>query len=328
VNVSELGEFALIERLAKVIDAPAPEGLIVGIGDDAAVWRTGDSLAMATTDTLVEGVHFLPGLTPWRDLGWKALAVNVSDIAAMGGAPLFALVTLAAPRQTDIAHCDELYAGLGECAREYGVTIAGGDIVRASEFSITVALIGRAEMCDGKPLLLRRDCARAGDEIAVTGCLGDSAAGLLRLKDGTPTTDSLVQAHLRPHPPLQAAQEAARLGVVCGIDISDGLTQDLGHVCQRSNLGADVRADALPISEALRSSFPEKALSLACTGGEDYQMLFTGPSDIIERLRSAAISPVTVIGKMTSAGERRAGVFDAAGEEIRFESWGWDHLRT
>src|SRR3990172_5808694 len=141
VKVSDLGEFGLIQRLAAAVGAQPPESLIVGIGDDAAAWRAGDSVLLATTDTLVEGVHFLPNLAPWRDLGWKALAVNVSDIAAMGGQPLFALVTLALPPETDVADIDDLYAGLNDCAAEYAVTIAGGDVVRAPQFAITVALL-------------------------------------------------------------------------------------------------------------------------------------------------------------------------------------------
>src|SRR3972149_1913022 len=133
VDVSDIGEFGLIERLAKAVGASKPEGLIVGIGDDAAAWRVNGAVMLATTDTLVEGVHFLPGRTPWADLGWKALAVNVSDIAAMGGEPQYALVTLGLPPETPVQGVDELYEGLRECAREYGVAVAGGDVVRGPQ---------------------------------------------------------------------------------------------------------------------------------------------------------------------------------------------------
>jgi thiamine-monophosphate kinase len=183
-SVGELGEFGLIERLAAVVGAEVPADLILGIGDDAAAWWVGEQVLLATTDTLVEGVHFLPEFAPWVDVGWKALAVNVSDIAAMGGEPLFALVTLALPPGSEVAFAEELYGGLMECAREYGVTVAGGDVVRAPQVSVTVALIGRAQMREGEPLLMRRDGAKAGDVIAVTGTLGDSAAGLWRLRKG------------------------------------------------------------------------------------------------------------------------------------------------
>ncbi len=142
MNVSDLGEFGLIDRLAKAVGASAPDSLIVGIGDDAAAWRLGDSVALATTDTLVEGVHFLPGRVPWRDLGWKALAVNVSDIAAMGGTAQFALVTLALPPETSVEDVDALYAGMRECGEEYGVAVVGGDVVRATQAMISVPSSG------------------------------------------------------------------------------------------------------------------------------------------------------------------------------------------
>jgi len=326
MNVSDLGEFALIDRLAAVGATP-PESLIVGIGDDAAAWRSGDAIVLATTDSLVAGVHFLPDRTPWRDVGWKALVVNVSDIAAMGGTPQFALVTLGLPPDTPVAAVDDLYAGLRECAVEYGVAIAGGDIVRAPQAAITVALLGRGETDDrGRPLLLRRDAARAGHLLAVTGTLGDSAAGLRRLREGAPADDPLVRAHLRPRPPLEAGRLAVRAGVPCAIDISDGLLEDLGHVCRMSGLGAVVRAADVPLSAELRAAFPEDALALACGGGEDYQLLFAAPPSAIDLLMAAGVQ-LTIIGEVTGEGEPRPRLLDAAGAELRFDSGGWDHLR-
>ncbi len=327
MNVSELGEFGLIERLASVVGAEAPADLIVGIGDDAAAWRVGDQVLLATTDTLVEGVHFLPEFAPWADVGWKALAVNVSDIAAMGGEPLFALVTLAVPPETDVATADDIYGGLADCAQQFGVTIAGGDVVRAPQVSVTIALIGRAQMREKEPLLMRRDRARAGDVIAVTGTLGDSAAGLWRLKKGAAHDEPLVQAHLRPLPPLEAAQEAARTGIACAIDVSDSLVQDLGHICRRSGLGADVQANSLPLSEDLRSAYPEDALALACSGGEDYEILLTGDEDAIESLRRAAAVTVTPIGRMVGADEHAPRLLDGSGRALALPASGWDHLR-
>ena len=289
MKVSDLGEFGLIRRLASAIDG-GPEELIVGVGDDAAVWRLGDRAVIATTDTLVEGVHFLAG-APWRDIGWKSLAVNVSDIAAMGGRPLFALVTLALPPQTDVAAIDDLYAGLNDCARRYGVTIAGGDIVRAPQVSVTVALLGEAQQRDGAPLLLRRDAARAGDVIAVTGTLGDAAAGLRRLREGATPGDPLARGHLHPEPPLAVGQRVAAAGVCCGIDVSDGLLQDVGHICDMSHAGAVIRAPDVPLSEQLLTAYPGDALALACTGGEDYQAVLAGPRAIIERLQPVRRHP-------------------------------------
>jgi len=323
VDVSDIGEFGLIERLAKAVGASRPESLIVGIGDDAAAWRVNDAIVLATTDTLVEGVHFLADRTPWADLGWKALAVNASDIAAMGGEPQYALVTLALPPQTPVQDVDELYEGLRECAREYGVAIAGGDIVRAPQVAITVAVLGQAGIdAEGQARLMRRDAARAGYAIAVTGTLGASAAGLRRLGEGAPPDDPLVQAHLRPRPPLALAQQAAAAGVPCAIDISDGLLQDLGHVCEMSGLGAVVRAEAVPLSDELRSAYPDDALALACAGGEDYELLLVAPEETLR-----AQPGLTVIGEMVESDEQRARLVDGSGNEMRLPAAGWDHLR-
>ena len=328
MNVSDLGEFGLIERLAEAVGAAPPQELIVGIGDDAAAWRVGEQVLLATTDTLVEGVHFRPEWAPWRELGWKLLAVSVSDIAAMGGEPQFALVTLALPLDTDVGAVDELYVGLQECAAEYGVTVAGGDLVRAPQAVLTVALLGRAESREGgEPLLLRRDGARAGHVIAVTGTLGDSAAGLRRLQKGAAPDDPLARAHLRPRPPLRTARRAAHLGVPCGIDVSDGLLQDLGHICRTSGLGADIRAEAVPLSPELRSAYPPEALALACAGGEDYQMLFVGPSDTVRLLAGSCDDRLVVIGEMTDGPARQPRLLDAAGGEVSLAVTGWDHLR-
>jgi len=328
-SVADLGEFGLIERLASVLGAEPPLDLIVGIGDDAAAWRAGDQVMLATTDTLAEGVHFLPEFSPWADVGWKALAVNVSDIAAMGGAhQLFALVTLALPLESEVSFAEELYGGLMECAREYSVTVAGGDIVRAPQVSLTIALIGRALMRDGEPLLMRRDGAKAGDVIAVTGTLGDSTAGLWRLRKGATEEDALVRAHLRPLPRLAEAQEAARVGIVCAIDVSDGLLQDLGHICERSGLGAEVREASLPLSDDLRAAYPEDAVVLACSGGEDYELLITGDEGTVQRVGEEISAALTVIGRMVDSTEHRPRLLDRDGREVRVAVHGWDHLHA
>jgi thiamine-monophosphate kinase len=208
------------------------------------------------------------------------------------------------------------------------VTVAGGDVVQAPQVALTVALLGRAQIADdGQPLLLRRDAARAGHVIAVTGTLGDSAAGLRRLREGVPADDPLAAAHLRPRPPLSAARVAARLGVPCGIDLSDGLLQDLGHVCRMSGLAADLRCDALPLSPELRAAYPQEALALACGGGEDYQMVFVGPPDDVRLLADSVDDRLTVIGEMREGPGRQPRLLDAFGNELSPVLPGWDHLR-
>ena len=328
MDVSEIGEFGLIKRLTSILGQEAPQDMVVGIGDDAAAWRAGDQYVLATTDTLVEGVHFLPAVTPWADVGWKALAVNVSDIGAMGGEPMFALVTLALPPETAVGDIEDLYRGLRECAVRYVVTVAGGDVVSAPQVSITVALIGHAQVSAGQPRLLLRSGARVGDAIAVSGTLGDSAGGLSSMRPGNQVHVALVAAHLRPQPPLLLGQEAAREGIRCAIDVSDGLLQDIGHVCEMSGVGALVKADAVPVSEALHGAYPDDALRLACTGGEDYELVLVGKRKLIERAAASSGIDVTFIGEIVEDAERRVRLLDGEGREIDFGTAGWDHMRA
>lgn len=331
MNVSELGEFGLIERLAGLWSrgSESPASVLIGIGDDAAAWRVGSRTALATTDTLVEGVHFDPERTPWRNVGWKAMAVNVSDIAAMGGTPQYALVTLALPPDTPVSTVDELQGGMQECAAEYDVAVVGGDVVRAGEVSVTLALVGRGgEDERGNQALLRRDAARAGDSIAVTGTLGDSAAGLRRLGEGAPIGDPLVQRHVRPKPRLEEGRLALEFGVTCAIDVSDGLVRDVGHVCERSGLSAVVRSESVPLSGELRDAYPGEAVSLACAGGEDYELVLVAPQETLRLLRASSKTPITVVGEMTEDGERRVRLVDGSGKEMALASGGWDHLKA
>lgn len=329
VDVRDLGEFGLIERLRGALGDADDERLVVGIGDDAAVWRAGAGFAVATTDTLVASVHFLPGEVAWRDVGWKALAVNVSDVAAMGAGPSFALVTLCLPPDMPVAAVDELYAGLRECAVAYGVTVAGGDVVASPVVTVTVALYGdAAARGDGTPALLRRDGARVGDSIAVTGPLGGSAGGLRVLTEGagrTSAAERLVERHMRPRARVDAGRAAVSAGAACAIDISDGLAQDLGHVCEASGLGADLWLAKLPLDEALVAVYPDDAQTLAATGGEDYELVVVAPDDVLRRAEVMLGGPLTVVGVMREGAGVRA--LDASGREARLATPGWDHVR-
>ncbi len=328
MNVRDLGEFGLIARLQAAL--PAPLGrLIVPIGDDAAVWRNDGGCTIATTDTMVAGVHFLPGAVAWQDVGWKALATNISDIAAMGGTPVFALATLCLPRDTPVAAVDALYAGLRECAETYGVAIAGGDIVSAPVFSITVALTGDAALdADGAPLLLRRDGARAGDLVAVTGPLGGSAGGLRALTDSAPLTEArrrLIARHMRPRPRVDAGRAAIEAGIRCAIDISDGLAQDLCHICRASGAGAELRIDRVPLDADLAAVYAEDAVEMAATGGEDYELLLVGAERAIARAATALALPWAVVGQIVE-GAPDVHAVDAEGVEVPLAA-GWDHLK-
>lgn len=298
----------------------------MGIGDDAAVWEASGGLQLATTDTLVQDVHFSFDTAKWEDLGWKVIAVNVSDIGAMGGVPQYALVTLALPPGVLVADIERLYDGILEAAQSYHVAVVGGDMVTAPVVVITVALWGYQE--HGSPLT--RSAARPGDLIAVTGCLGDSAGGLAVLKGEVcpvaGVASHLRRAHLRPVPRVMEGQTLARLGVKAAIDISDGLVADLGHVCQASKVSAMVHADRVPLSAQLRQVFGPKAIDLALFGGEDYELLFTAPEALIETARSQLYCPVTVIGEIVAGEPGKVTLLDTDGNPVSWTRGGWDHF--
>jgi len=334
MRASELGEFGLIERLTRAggvaSDAASDARVIVGPGDDAAVWRAGDAFVVATTDTMVAGVHFLPERVSWEDVGWKAMASNVSDIAAMGGAPAIALVTLCIPGEMAVAALDGLYTGMRDCAARYGVTIGGGDIVAAPVFSVTVALAGQALAgAEGDPLLLRRNGARKGDAVAVTGPLGGSGGGLRVLLEGSPggaAAEALVRRHMRPSPRTDAGRAAVEAGVRCGIDISDGLLQDLGHVCEASGAGAEIAIEQIPVDPSLAAVYGEEARTMAATSGEDYELVLVGDEAALAATSRALGAPLAIIGRMM-AGEARVRVVDASGRDVTLGRGGWDHLK-
>jgi thiamine-monophosphate kinase len=282
------GEFELIASLASRLD-PAADGL--GIGDDAAAWSpTAGALVVATTDMLVEGVHFRLDWTSPRDLGWKSLAVNLSDLAAMGATPGRALISVALlPGQT--ALLGEMYEGLSDLARLTGTRVVGGDTVRSSgPLVVNVALIGEAE--PGR--LLRRDGALPGDLLVLTGTVGASAAGLALLlggdrdRLGRPEAEPLLAAHHRPTPRLAAGRTIAALGLRCAIDVSDGVASEAGHLARASGVVIQLDVDRLPLDRAAVALFGDtKARDLALSGGEDYQLLFTVPQARLAEVTAA-----------------------------------------
>jgi thiamine-monophosphate kinase len=322
VRVSDLGEFGLIDRLAAQVSSLPSSELLVGIGDDAAVWRCGRLLTIATTDTMVDGIHFLGDQADPVAVGWKAAMANLSDINAMGGKPRAALVTLGLPPETSVGWVDGLYAGFRAFA-EAGAVIAGGDIVRSPIRFVTIALVGEAPWRrEWRRALLLRSAARPGDVVAVSGTLGGSAGGLLlRLGQRAappPLREALLAAHDWPRPPLGLGAQLVALGVRCGMDLSDGLAGDLPKLCAASGVGADVDLAALPVHPALRQAWPEDAPTIAATGGEDYELLVTCRPAVWRRLQAAGL-PLTAIGRVVAErGVRWAGATGPLG--------GWDHL--
>jgi thiamine-monophosphate kinase len=339
MRVSEVGEFELIRLLTAeagityppVRDAVAQGDLVVGLGDDAVVTARRDGAVVWTTDTMVENVHFLPGRTAWEDVGWKALAVNLSDIAAMGATPHLALVTLALPSEFEVEDAQALYRGMGEAATTYGVTLGGGDIVRSPVFSVTVALSGWAATDDaGEPIVMTRNAARNGDVVAVTGTLGDSAAGLQLIRDedafDSAAKRCLRLRHERPAPRIEMGARAVQAGVRCGMDVSDGLVQDLGHIATASNVAIRVDILRLPLGDELCEVYPGRAAGFALRGGEDYELILIGKQATIETLVGDANTPIMFIGEVVSDETVHVGVVDESGREIPLGRGGWDHF--
>ncbi len=335
------GEFGLIRRISGLVGGPGP-GVLRGIGDDTAVLDFAGGRLLATVDMLVEGVHFdLTFITPWQ-LGRKALAVNLSDIAAMGGEPLFALVSLGVGGQIDEDFVRELYTGMVAMAGAYGVQIVGGDTVRSpGGLVVDVAVLGRAV----EPVT--RAGARPGDLVAVTGHLGASAAGLhwlLRQKEERPgafidaaggdeIVRTVVRAHLEPVPRVREAAALAATGLVTAmIDVSDGLASEANHIARESGVGMVVYADIVPIAAATREMarrLGADPLEWALAGGEDYELLLTcapGGEDRLRQAMAAAGTSLTFIGEVVPA-ERGATLVGKDGAARPLEPAGYDHLR-
>lgn len=292
-------EFDLIAMIRA--RAATRDDVLLGIGDDAAILRVpaGRDLVVAM-DTLNTGVHFPEDTTP-ADIGWKALAVNLSDLAAMGGDPAWCTLSLSMP-QADPAWVDGFLDGFFELAAQHGIVLVGGDTTRGP-LSVCVTAHGFAQARG----VMRRDAARVGDDVWVTGTLGDAAAALRQWSAGD-LVDPALRARLdRPTPRIAAARALAGIAHAC-IDISDGLLADLGHVCRASRAGARIRIDALPASRALRAAFDGDDLrTLQAAGGDDYELCFTAPRSArlaVEEAMALCDTPVTRIGRLDGGAGR------------------------
>ncbi|KJS01603.1 MAG: hypothetical protein VR68_04875 [Peptococcaceae bacterium BRH_c4a] len=335
VKISDIGEFGLIKRLAggTIFN---PNGVIKGIGDDAAVIMTGqDRVLLVSCDMLVDGVHFIYGKIPLFDLGHKAVAVNMSDIAAMGGVPRHVLVSLALPSRFTVEEAEELFNGMKSLLSRRSVNLIGGDTVRSDVFTIDVTILGEALIGS----VIMRSGARPGDVVMVTGSLGDSAAGLeILLNDqlsGRVSADDreyLLAAHLTPEPRLDQSSLLVKLGFVTAMmDLSDGLAGDIKHICESSRVGAEIYLDRLPYSQCaarVARMAGKNVVHWALNGGEDYQLLFTVPSgkeeEVIEAFCGAGLGAVTAAGRITDpgCGVRLVG-FE---EDIKHLAKGFDHF--
>jgi len=287
-SLETIGEFGLIRQLQRQWPASSP-WIITGIGDDAAMLKAppGQQL-LISTDVLIEDIHFDLNYQTPKDLGWRAGVANLSDIAAMGGTPLYLLVSMALPVRVPPQHVRELYRGIQAACRPFNVELIGGDTSSSpSQIFLSLTIMGSVRVNRA----LTRNNAEIGDHIYVTGTLGDSNAGLRILQTHSanrrqfhaPAVETfLVRRHLRPAPRIHVGQLLANRKLAhAAIDLSDGLSSDVGHVCEESRVGAEIRATALPLSSQLRA-FARRdkrdPVEIALQGGEDYELLFTAPA--------------------------------------------------
>ncbi len=331
LQVADIGEFALIDRLRSVLPAGALEldGEGLGIGDDAAVWTPPpDGDLVVTTDALVEGIHFRLDWTDWESLGHKMLAVNISDIAAMGGTPRLATIVLGLRGSELVTDLEAMYRGAGRLGSAHSVAIAGGDIVRSPHgLVISVTLIGSVP--HGKAIT--RAGARPGDLIVVSGTLGASAAGMALIaagNDATATGPMLRAAHLRPNPRVALGKLLAAAGVTAAMDLSDGLLGDLPKILTASGVAARLDLDQIPVIPAVRALFPDRWREFALRGGEDYELLMTVPPDRFGEFEMMARdigATLTVVGRIEAGPPGEMVLWDGE-RQIDAEPGAWDHF--
>lgn len=344
-SLSTLGELEIVERIRRQVTARAPlgagpesSGVVFGIGDDAAVLRSSPGrYLLATCDMLFEGVHFLPGVIPPYDLGRKAMASNLSDVAAMGGQPRFALVSMALPPSTGAEAVTKLYEGLIDEAAEHGATIVGGDVIRSPEgVVINVTVIGDVE----EAKLVTRSGARPGDVLLVTGPLGAAAAGLDLLRDdslrrtvGDQVAERAIAAHHRPVPRFREARLLADLRTVRAmLDISDGLARDAATLARCSGVGARLFWERVPVAsvaEAVARAAGKDPVAYALSGGEDYELLLAvGIEDVERVVKTLAESTGRAPLQVGEVIEPAKGLVMAMpdGTERPLEARGFDHF--
>jgi len=332
-NFKSLGEFGFIDQIAT---HPNPDRILCGIGDDCAVIAQSETqVRLVTTDMMVENIHFFTD-TPPEGLGHKLLAVNLSDIAAMGGTPTDAVISLAVPSDHDAGYLERLYNGLYACADRFDVALVGGDTTRSNnQLVLNISLTGVMhpnQVC-------YRSGAQIGDLIYVSGTLGDSAGGLGLVRDPiemsqTDRTHLLRQFH-RPEPRLLLGQTLALTGAVTAMmDVSDGVASDLRHICKRSNVSATLQAAAIPLSDPFIRYCEQTQtdpIALALSGGEDYELLFTitpnRATEIEKRVQSQELPPITCIGHITAPNQELT-IAHKEGSQSPLNFKGFDHFKT
>ena len=339
--LAEIGEFGLIAMMRDTLGDPTDDALVSGIADDAAVYRVDDECVhVLTTDTLIEGVHFDRAFMPLEHLGFKALSVNVSDVVAMNATPRYATVSIGIPQNISVEMVTTIYEGLKQACDAYDMTIVGGDTNAAHGLSLSVSVVGAA----AEAAVVYRSGAQVGDKICVTGDIGSSYAGLKVLlrnrkrlqeqeEDFEPNLDPfsyVIRRHLAPPAQLKRTREWADAGARphALIDISDGLSAEVHHICEASGVGAQLYEPALPIDPETRNTateFGEDVTVYALFGGEDYELVFTMPEDALDALDPQTYS---VVGEVTERDETDEEVMiqRAHGENVPLQPGGFDHF--
>jgi thiamine-monophosphate kinase len=316
-TLADIGEFGFLARLLPLL--PGGAGVVVGPGDDAAVVEVNGTRLLLTTDAIVEGVHFRQGWMTPRQIGRKAYLVNASDIAAMGGRPRFCVVSTGAPPHIPVRSLSALHRGIADAAAETGALLVGGNLSRAEELFVSVTLVGESK----RPVT--RAGAQPGDLLFVSGTLGLAAAGLHALLRDRRASGSAVTRFREPVPRLHAGAALARAGVVSAmIDVSDGLLQDLHHICEASGVGAQIELEKLPRPRNARTIETKLLLS----GGEDYELLCAVPERRAAQLRRLVPRlgcPLTWIGRVMP---KTYGVHvrNVSGDDLEFPQGGFDHF--
>lgn len=333
LKLSDIGEFGFIDSIKENCHFSRSRP-IMGIGDDCAVIGPyNGKVLLITTDLLVEDIHFVLARIKPVDLGQKVMAVNLSDIAAMGGIPLHGFISLAAPKTIDLGVLHDVYDGIRDMCRKYHVNILGGDTSSSPDkLIINAAIVGEAP--EGE--VLYRNGARPGDKIYVTGTVGDSAGGLKIINGHASAPDStasvLVKSHHNPVPFLEAGRIIAGSRLAGSmIDLSDGLCSDLGHICQESGVGARLFQSSIPISKEVKVLAEINRLDpydLALYGGEDYRLLMTVPAGKCSEFQSLFVTgrpcQIYEVGEITSSKGLRMIMED--GKEVAIRAKGYDHF--
>ncbi len=329
MKLSKIGEFGLIDAIRRA--TPKTRGVLLGIGDDAAWVKCRDHSTLITSDLLIEGVHFDLNWTSFYSLGCKTLTVNLSDLAAMGGEPAYLTLSLGIPVDFTTDCIEEFYRGIRALASKTGVALVGGDTSSAKRFFISATLIGHAPSG-----AVKRSGAQVGDDLYVTGTLGDSSLGLALLRKKKKGQNKaagiayLISRHNVPTARLKAGAILAREKLARAmIDISDGLLQDLGHLCKASGIGAAIWREALPLSRPYRDYAEPKGALYALTGGEDYELLFSlrrKDRTRLEKIQGDLGVPVTRIGTCVPSREG-IKVIDQEGKPLPIPITGYDHFK-